>query len=580
MFSLKKPKLIKSLFLKDSLLIILTLFIIFFYFLNALLFSRNVFSNHIGFLFNEANQLLSGSDPYKEFFILYGIGTPSINAISLFLFGKNFFSIYLMTNIFYFLSIFFILLISLKIKKNIDLIDNLLFITIFINIYPVPNIPWSTYLSYFPIVLSLYFILEKNKISYFFSGLFLAAACLIRETVLLSAIIIFLFIVLECVFREKNINNLKFYILGFCIPLIIFISYMIISSNYLIWKELVYPLNRWQTLINVGYYINSDITPLREFYILVLAPYRELILVFLRSVQYFWFNWLLIFTSYFCCFLILYKRIIKNNYWKEDELIKYRISLVSIYCLSLIIQNLHSVNIDRVAVGSIIGILSLYYFINKIINNKKIRFISYAAVLIMLFFYTNGISSEEDKVDGKLNQLYKISFENIKKNANLFFIKKKEVLEKKNKITEFDNMSYSDSTHKFYNNIKEICNELGIKKGIKYFDNQTDFWELASFCKLKPKYYYFSTMSEFYEKTFQESKHSKKYDSNNNNTISFYVSNNLNINETTYWDLTGLKKKRRIKDFDILYYYDLKKDYQDLFRYYKYQYFFITKKNN
>jgi hypothetical protein len=74
---------------------------------------------------------------------------------------------------------------------------------------------------------------------------------------------------------------------------------MFISSNFLIWKELIYQINSWQTLINLGYYINIDITPLRKFYLLFLAPYRELFLVFVKSIQYFWFNWLLIFISYF-----------------------------------------------------------------------------------------------------------------------------------------------------------------------------------------------------------------------------------------------------------------------------------------
>ena len=97
-----------SFFFKEKNLLILIFLVIVFYFLNSVLFSRNIFSNHILLLFNEADQLLNGKKPYEEINVLYGIGTPLVNAFSLFVFGRNAFSIFLITNIFYFLSIFFI----------------------------------------------------------------------------------------------------------------------------------------------------------------------------------------------------------------------------------------------------------------------------------------------------------------------------------------------------------------------------------------------------------------------------------------------------------------------------------------
>ena len=44
-------------------------------------------------------QLLRGNNPYKEIAIMYGIGTPLINALGLIIFGKNLFSIILINNI-------------------------------------------------------------------------------------------------------------------------------------------------------------------------------------------------------------------------------------------------------------------------------------------------------------------------------------------------------------------------------------------------------------------------------------------------------------------------------------------------
>ena len=569
MFFSKEKK--KSFFLKEKNLLILIFLVIIFYFLNSVIFSRNIFSNHILLLFNEADQLLNAKVPYEEINVLYGIGTPLVNAFSLFVFGRNAFSIFLITNIFYFLSIFFILLICLRLKFS--LLDNLFFILILINIHPAPELPWSSYLSFFPIVLSLYFILKKERNSYFLSGFCLALACLIRETVLLSAGIIFFYIIFESFFfKEKIFKHLKFYILGFFIPLAVFIIYMLVSSNYLIWKELVYPLYKWQSLINIGYYIKSDLSPLRKFYIFFLAPYREIFLTFIKSIQYFWINWLLIFISYFCCLLIFYKRVI-NKKWAEDEVIKNRVGIISVYSLSLILQNIHIPALSKIASGSIIALVISYYLLNKIIQNKKIRISIYTIVIILLFFYSKGVFPEA-KISG-LDKFYKESFVNIKNNFNYFFDNQKN-FDKETRIIEFRNMNYDQSTHKFYDSFREVCKKIKKNKGIVYSDNQTFFWELPYFCDTKPKYYYALTLTDFIKENFKKSSISKKYDSNNANTIGFYVSDNLNLKESTYFDINGFTRKRDVKNFHILHYFDLKNDYPELFKYYGFRYFFIT----
>jgi len=573
--SLYKKKILLS--ITENYPVIFLLFIIGIYFFNAVFVSRNIFSNHTFWLLNEASQLLNGATPYKQIVMLYGIGTPIINAFSLYILGNNIFSIFLISNIFYFLSIFFILLIALRLKFSF--IDNLFLILILINLYPIPEIPWSSSFAYFPIILSLYFILKNDKINFLFSGIFLALACLIRETVLISALIIFFFIIFEAIFRKKNLINIKFYIFGFVIPLITFLIYMLVSSNYLVWKQLIYPINSWQALIDVGYYINIDITPLRKFYILFLAPYRELFLVLVNSIRHFWVNWLLIFISYCCCVFIFFKRLIKNKVWKEDELIKYQVSLISLYSLSLILQNIHLVIIGRVMSGSIIGILVLYYLFIKVIQNKKVRLISYVTTFFLLLSYSHGVSSLiEGEESGGLYKLYRMSLTNLKNNSDFFFSNKNS-LDKKISISEFEHMNYDQSTHKFYNNVKNLCEELRIKKGIQYSDNQTMLWELSYFCKTKPKYYYIATMSDFHEQNFKKSELSKIYDSNNNNTIQFYVSNDLNLKKTSYFDGRGFKQERQIKNFQILFLADLKQDYPALFKEYKSRYFFITQNN-
>jgi hypothetical protein len=105
-----------SLYSKENHLNTFIYLVIIFYFLNSIIFCKNVFSDHILLLFNEAIQLLRGEAPYKDVNILYGIGSSLINAFSLSIFGQNVFSIFLITNIFYFFSFFFILLISHKLR--------------------------------------------------------------------------------------------------------------------------------------------------------------------------------------------------------------------------------------------------------------------------------------------------------------------------------------------------------------------------------------------------------------------------------------------------------------------------------
>jgi len=555
-------------FLKsNNFFVIFVCLIIFLHFLNAVLFSRNIFSNHVLLIFTEAKQFLDSKILYKEIHVLYGIGQTLFNALSLHLFGQNVFSIQLNTNIFYFLSIFFIFLICLKI--NISRFDSLFLILILINIHPIPIFPWSNYLAFLPLVMSLYFALDKNKLSLFLSGFFLAVACLNRETTLLSAVIIFLYIIYEFFFKNKNLNIIKFYVSGFFLLLIIFVVYMFVTSNYLIWMELIYPLYRWQSLINMGYFIHTDITPLRKFYIFVFAPYREIFLTFLKSIYNLWPNWILIFVSYFSCLFIFYKRIANSKFFKENENIKYGLSIISVYSLALILQNIHQVDINRVATGSILGLLVLFFIYSKIVKNNKIRVLTYLLVLLLFFISPYDIFHKSN-----LKQLYQLSFYNIKNNFNFLFHNQDSTNNYK-KIPEFKFMNYNQSVHEFYTKVQEICEDLRIKKGVKYSDNQTPFWELSYFCKTQPKYYYVLP-STFSEENFKKSQF--KYNSNNINTVEFHVSNDISLKEEDYIDIRGFTKKRYLKDFKIIHIFDFKEKYPDLYKDYKIRYLFIIQK--
>jgi hypothetical protein len=97
---------IKNFFFLDKYLKAYISLIIFIYFFCAVVISRDLFSNHVLLIFTEAKQFLDSKKIYKEIHVLYGIGQPLFNGLSLYLFGENVFSIQLNVNIFYFLSIF------------------------------------------------------------------------------------------------------------------------------------------------------------------------------------------------------------------------------------------------------------------------------------------------------------------------------------------------------------------------------------------------------------------------------------------------------------------------------------------
>ena len=509
--------------------------VIFLYFANSLLLNRNHYTNHLFLIFNEAHEFLNGMQLYKEVYVKYGIGQTLINAASLYLFGDNWFSIYLTANIFYFLSIFFILLICLKLRFSYSEIFFL--IIILINIHPKLVLPWANYLAFLPISISLYLLLFKDKkINYLLSGAFLASSCLIRETIIISAVIIFICIFFYLRIKKTKRDKIIFYISGFFLPLLIYAVYMFVTSNYLIWYELILPAYKYESLNNVGYYINDSNTQLRKIYIYFFGPFRLLVLTFIDTLLNFWADWILIYTSYACCIVVLYKEIFKNKFLAENKTNNFELVIISIYCLSLIIQNLHAVEIFRVSTGSIVGILVLNYYFIRIINNSKIKNIIY--IIILIFLYVNSFGTWGRQMTNK--KFYELSFNNIQNNFINTFAHKKKLIDYE-VIKEFGVMNYDSSIHKFLNKFKKNCVNLVRNNGIKYSYNHDNAWELNYFCGTRPAYYFLFPAKQFTE-IYKEAKYIKKNNITNENTIEFFLS------DKSYLEKYKILQVYKIKD--------------------------------
>jgi hypothetical protein len=502
-----------------KLLFTTTFLIIILFFFNSILLNRNIYNNHVNLIYTAASDFINNKSLYKEIYVKYGIGDVIINSLGLYLFGDNIFSIFLLTNIFYFTSIFIILLICVKLKFSY--VENLFIILLLINIHPSPPFaPWPNYLSFLPIVISIYFLVDLNKKKYFLSGLSLSIACLIRETILLSALNILIFLTFFFFFSNRNkIYLIKFYIAGFILPLLCFFSYMILTSNYLIWIDLIVPSYRLEALANLGYFIDPNASDLRKFLLITLGPFREITLTFLKSIYYFWPDWLLILIIYLSCLYSFFRNIIKRQF--------NLYTVISIYSLSLILQNLHLPEIMRISTGSIIGLIVLNHELGKIAKNKKM--LIYFTTLLLLLV--------------NINEFYKSSRKNISDNFESLFIKKNSlgnISVGYEKFIQFKNMNYDPLIHKFYVDFQINCQKIKLENNIKYSINRTEYWDFNHYCKTKPSHYFSWEKKPWVNIYNQAASINKNSDITSNNTIEF-----LNLNE------------KNIDNYKVLYIYDI-----------------------
>jgi hypothetical protein len=247
----------------------------------------------------------------------------------------------------------------------------------------------------------------------------------------------------------------------------------------------------------------------------------------------FWADWILIYTSYACCIFVLYKEIFKNKFLVKNKKNNFELVIISTYSLSLIIQNLHAVEIFRVSTGSIVGVLVLNYYFTRIVKDSLIKNITY--VIILIFLYINSYGTWGRDMTNK--KFYELSFANIKNNFNNNFSDKK--LINYEQIKEFGIMNYDISIHKFFTKFSSDCRNLVKENGIKYSYNHDNAWELNYLCGTRPAYYFLFPAKQFVQ-IYKESKYIKKNNITNDNTIEFFLSNE-----------PYLEKYKVLKTFDI-----------------------------
>ena len=209
--------------------------IAFFFIYSVFIISYQYDGHHVGLVYSNALDLINGRYPYKDIFIQYGFLTTLIHGLILILFDNKVIFLSIFTNIFYSLSV---LIIYQSIKNTINNLYAFIATLIILFNHPIPWLPWSNYIAFFFLSLSIFFLTKNNK-NYYLIGLFLGLITLSRQDyfipLLLSGVFFFLFYFFK--FKKISFNKSLNLIIGFSSPLIIFFIYFFYNNIFFHWKS-------------------------------------------------------------------------------------------------------------------------------------------------------------------------------------------------------------------------------------------------------------------------------------------------------------------------------------------------------
>ncbi len=382
MSSLRLHRLINSTFINY--------FLIFIFFLySTFIIKYHYDGHHLGLLYSNALDIIKGKIPYKEVFVQYGFLTTLIHSLILLLFENKVFFISFFGALFYSFSV---LLISLSIKKLINSNYGLISSIIILFNHPIPFLPWSNYIVFFFIALSIFLITDR-KINYYLLGFFLSLAILSRQETIVPICLSFIIFCILIVnnFKKKYFTFSIKILIGFLIPILIFFLYLLYIDIYSYWKAyLIIPT------FYLDIYEKDTIKIILDFIIFFST---KSFFNFIVTPHYFLISIILFLNS-----ILIFLKVIKKINVPLNILY---ISVLSILLCSMSLQ----IEIFRLYTSVIIGIIPLLYYLNKVIdkNLKKnlLRFLLLPS-LFSIIFYPFGNNDTFDKLnlfknDNKIN---------------------------------------------------------------------------------------------------------------------------------------------------------------------------------
>lgn len=286
-------------------------------FLSLLSFCVNFFSANNGVLpidtflhYDSASNILEGTLPIKNYWIVHGLTLDYMQAFFFKLFGVNWFSYILHSSIFNVLitiaTFYFLLLINLK-----KIYAFLLASSFSILAYPVSGTPFIDHHAIFFCLFSFYlfFFGIRNNLKYiFFIPIFFGLAFLSKPVPSIYLLLAFILIFTYYLISKKKLELLKNFIYGsifFTIFLLIFFSTQYIDINLFLTQLIYYPASIGQDRI-----LMLDIDFLK-----IISNYKFILIPLIISILFF-FN-------------------LKNNKKKKDILFLFIVflsfNLISIY---------------------------------------------------------------------------------------------------------------------------------------------------------------------------------------------------------------------------------------------------------
>ena len=378
-------------------------------------------------------ELFEGSKPYKDIFIHYGFFYTLTNSIILKITNNDLIYIFFLSSLFYSLGNYYLCDLAynkLKIRLTYFL-PVILFLT-----HPFTNHPWYNYQFYFLIVISLYFLINNNKYSLLFFSFFLSLSCLVYENFTVPAIVIIFFLL----FANRDLKNNIYLSMGFLLPQILFHSYLSLFELHEYWIKTFWLNEVFLKIYSTSFY------DLMLNYINILI--KKSILDFISEPYYFLFFMILMFNLFYLA-LILKKK------FKSEKILKieFYLLLISIICLFTFPSTLHKLNIFRFSTGPIIGIILIFYFLEK----KFFTFKNYIVVLAIVILSSSTLVPIK-----KENNRFFPLFDEVKNNVNM------------DKIDYFRSQKWREETWKVINQINDTSKKIGLKcKNVNTFINYT-----------------------------------------------------------------------------------------------------------
>ena len=369
---LKNSFLFKGKYLIASLVLILI-----FFFYSAYIFLYAYDGHHHGLIYSNAKDLIEGRAPYKEIFIQYGLLTTLIHSSIILIFGENIYYINLINILIYSFSIFFIFKVT---ERLVNSFYGLLAVLLILANHPIPWLPWSNYISFFFILLALFFYINNYKYSYASAGVFFAFACLSRQDYFIPIFTTFVsFFFISFFYWNKNIKKYIKVFIFFLLTIFIFIFFLMVFDLF----------NNWLNYFNLQsiYLEKSQLSILNYLYEYLLFFFTTALTNFINLPQY------------FLIFLILLSSVFYIFFSKKyNNTILLFISILSI-SLSAVSINLE---LFRLYSSVSVGVIVLLFLISKIKFIDYRKFCIFLLLFVSLFsfyFYPKGNNNSFKKID-------------------------------------------------------------------------------------------------------------------------------------------------------------------------------------